>query len=371
MKRYTNILHFFISAIICGITQGCHVDANQAKDNKDDKGQKVAVPKTEGFILHKGSLFSSLAITGELQAFQQVDLYAKINSFVKRLYADVGTEVRTGQLLAIMEAPEITSQLAGADSRIKSTEAVYIASKANYDRLYEASKNEGIISPNDLDLALGKMRSDEAIYESSQAAYKEIMATQNYLEIRAPFDGIVTARGVSAGAYAGPSGKGSENPIFSLEEQSKLRLVVAVPDAYSIYLKEKGSIRFTINSIPGEKFTAHISRMAGALDTRLRSQRIEMDVYNTDKDLLPGMVAEITIPLVSAKAVFVVPKTAVINSYEGSFIVKDSGGFARWVRIQQGRTVHDSTEIYGDLKEGDTLVRKATEETRNNERLNN
>ena len=365
------MLHFFIPAIICATTQSCHVEGNEVKDNVAGKSRQVAAPKTEGFILHKGSLSSSLVITGELQAFQQVDLYAKINSFVKRLYADVGTEVKTGQLLAIMEAPEITSQLAGADSRIKSAEAVYIASKANYDRLYEASKSEGIISPNDLDLALGKMRSDEAIYESSRAAYKEILATENYLEIRAPFDGIVTARGVSAGAYTGPSGKGSENPIFSLQEQSKLRLVVAVPDAYSIYLKEKGSIGFTINSIPGEKFTAHISRMAGALDTKLRSQRIEMDVYNTGKNLLPGMVAEITIPLESAKAVFVVPKTAIINSHEGSFIVKDLGGSARWVHVQEGRTVHDSTEIYGDLTEGDTLVRKATEETRNNELLNN
>jgi len=96
-------------------------------------------------------LSTTLQIPGELLAFQQVDLYAKENSFVKKLFVDVGSEVKAGQLLATMEAPELNSLESAAQSRLKSQEAIYIASKSNYDRLLETSKTPGTISQNDLD----------------------------------------------------------------------------------------------------------------------------------------------------------------------------------------------------------------------------
>ena len=240
---------------------------------------------------------SSLQIPGELIAYQQVDLYAKVNSFVKKLYVDVGSEVKEGELLATMEAPELGSQLAGAESNIKSREAIYLASKANYDRLLETSKTPGTISPNDLEQAAARKNSDFAQFQAAQAAYKEIAETQNYLQIRAPFSGVITARNVNPGAYVGPSGKGSELPLFNLQEQKKLRLVLSVPEAYTGYLNHKDEVSFTVKSLPDRPFKAIIKRLSGSIDSRLRSQRVEMDVINNDKKLLPGMVAEVNLPL--------------------------------------------------------------------------
>ncbi len=338
---------------------------SSAKEEATDKKTEVVEPAAlETFNLQNGQLNSSLQVPGELVSYQQVDLYAKVNSFIKRLLVDVGSEVRTGQLLAVMEAPEINSQLAAAESKLKSQEAVYIASKATYDRLLETSKTPGTVSPNDLEIALAKQKSDEAQLEAEKAAYREIADTKNYLEIRAPFNGVISARNVSAGAYVGPSGKGSDLPIFTLQEQKKLRLVISVPEAYASYLNGKSSVRFTVKGLPNQFFKANVSRLAGALDTKLRSQRTEMDVINNDKKLLPGMIAEVDVPLNGNANTFIVPKTAVVNSTVKPFVIKVINNKAQWVKVQMGRTAEGKQEIFGDLSLHDVLIKNANEEIR-------
>ncbi len=354
------------SVVLMGflIMQGC--GASDAKEEKKEEASTVKTQHTYKIIaLEKGRLSSTLQIPGELIAFQQVDLYSKVNSFVKKMYVDVGAEVKAGQLLVTLEAPEINSQLAGAESRLKSAEAVYIASKANYERLLETSKTPGTISPNDLDIAMAKQHSDEAQLQSAKAAYREITDNKNYLEIRAPFGGVISARNVSAGAYVGPSGKGSELPVFTLQEQRKLRLAVAVPEAYTSYLRSGSEISFKVKSLPAQNFTGKVTRLAGALDNRLRSERIEIDVLNNDKKLLPGMVAEIIIPLPAKDSTFIVPQTAVVNAAEGIFVIKVVNGKAQWVKVSKGREADGKTEIYGTLNPGDSIIQKANEELRN------
>jgi RND family efflux transporter MFP subunit len=319
------------------------------------------------FNLEQGRLSTNLYTPGELIAYQQVDIYAKVSSFVKKLYVDVGSEVREGQLLVTMEAPELSSQLASAQSRVKSQEAIYIASKSNYDRLVETSKTPGTISRNDIDQADARQKSDMAQWDAAKAAYSEVAETLKYLEIRAPFSGIISVRNINPGAYVGPSGKGSDLPMFTLQEQKHLRLVVSVPEAYTGYLSEKDEVKFSVKALPNHFFTAKVKRLAGALDSRLRAERTEMDVYNNDRKLLPGMVAEVILPLPAKDSTFVVPATAIVNSTERVFVIRvDSDHKAQWVDVKTGRSEGGRTEIYGNnLKEGDQLIKVASEERRN------
>ena len=357
-----NILNSFL---FIGLLCSCHPAENSPEPKKETQQAVATVPATEVFPLQRGRLSSSLQIPGELIAYQQVDLYAKENSFVKNLYVDVGSEVSTGQLLVTMEAPELGSQLAGAQSNVKSREAIYTASKANYDRLYETSQTPGTISPNDLEQAAARKSSDLAQLEAAKAAYKQITEMQNYLQIRAPFSGIITARNVNPGAYVGPSGKGSEMPLFTLQEQKKLRLVISVPEAYTGYLTNKNEVSFTVKALPNQQFKAQVKRMAGAIDSRLRSERIEMDVANNDKKLLPGMVAEVNVPLPANDSTFIVPKTAVVNSTESVFVIRVVNKKAEWVDVKTGREANGTKEIYGNLNPGDQIVKTATDEIRN------
>lgn len=298
-------------------------------------------------------------------ANQQVDLYAKVSSFVKKLYVDIGSEVKTGQLLVTMEAPELNSQLAGAQSRLGSQEAIYLASKSNYDRLFETSQTPGTVSQNDIDQAMAKKNSDLAQLESAKSAYKEIADTRNYLEIRAPFNGVISNRNVNAGAYVGPVGKGSELPLFTLQEQKKLRLVISVPEAYTGYFNKQVNVDFNVKALPDKKFTARVKRLAGALDEKLRSERIEMDVVNNKKELLPGMVAEVSITLPATDSTFIIPKTAFVSSTEKMFVIRMTDNHAEWVDVKKGRELGDKVEIFGNLRAGDHLISIATDEIRN------
>lgn len=360
---YRKIQTALTGFVLIAAFQACTPNA----DKKEVKAAPVAAAP-EFVELKKTTLSSSLQIPGELVAFQQVDLYAKVNSFIKRLTVDIGSEVSAGQVLAVMEAPELASQLSGARARLKAQEAGYLASKATYQRLLSTSKTPGTVSPNDLDLALAKQNADLAQLESAKAAYAEIGDTQNYLTIRAPFSGVITARNVSAGAYVGPSGKGSELPVFTLQQQNKLRLAVSVPEVYAGELRHAGAISFTVKAFPGETFHANISRLSGALDARLRSQRTEMDVTNTDKRLLPGMIAEVAIP-VSGKASFVVPLKAVLRATTGVFVLLAENNTVKWIPVQTGRQTEEAIEVFGELKEGGKIIKVASEEIRDGSAL--
>ncbi|MXV14556.1 efflux RND transporter periplasmic adaptor subunit [Hufsiella ginkgonis] len=325
--------------------------------------KKPESPGVETFRLEKQPMATALHLPGELLANQQVDIYAKISSFVKKLSVDIGSEVRKGQLLLTLEAPEMNSQLAGAESKLKSAEAILTASKANYNRLYETSKTPGTVSKNDLDQAMARRNSDEAQYEAARASIKELGSIRDYLEIRAPFDGVISARNVNPGAYVGPSGKGSEFPLFTLQEQKNLRLSISIPEAYTGYIHNGDAISFTVKSHPAEVYNARVTRMSGALDAKLRSEKIEMDVKNPGS-LLPGMITEVNIPLPSRAATFVIPKKALLDTSEGLFVIRVTDGKVQKVAVKKGRETEEKIEVFGELAENDVLVKEASEEMR-------
>lgn len=363
-KPFSSLLALAGGFIFFSSLTGCHSSAGKEDEKKEVTETAEAPAPTEVFSLERGKLSSSLQVPGELMAFRDVDIYAKVSGFIKSLQVDIGSDVKQGQLLALAEAPELSAQLASASSRLKAQEALSIASKAQYERVAEASKLEGAVSKSDVDQALAKRNSDYAQLDAAKSAYREVGDLKQYLEIRAPFDGVISARNASTGAYIGPSGKGSEFPLFVLTEQKRLRLVISVPEAYTGYVDMNDEVSFTVKTFPNKKFTGKVKRLSGALDKRLRSERVEVDVINTDKKLLPGMVAEVTIPLPTKSQTFIVPKSAVVNATTGVFVIKVNNHKAEWLPVQKGLDADDKVEVFGQLTEGDQLVTTATEEIR-------
>ncbi len=360
-----------ILAISASLLLGaCHSDdkANQEAKQEQQQQNALDVPPVSVAPVEKGKLSSTIAVPGELLPYQEVDLYAKINSYVKKLMVDIGSEVHQGQVLATLEAPEINSQLIGAQSRIKQQEAVYAASKAMYDRLLNTSKTPGTISQNDLEQAEAKKNADAGTVEAAKSAYKEVLINLDYLQVKAPFDGVVTTRNVNLGAYVGPGGKNAD-PMFVIQDQNRLRLVVSVPESYTGGLSNKSEVSFTVRELPGQTFKAKIARLAGALDDKLRSERVEMDVYNKGKKLLPHMYADVNVPLPSHDSTLIVPKSAVVTSTEKVFVIKITNHHAEWVEVKKGFQLGDRMEVYGNLKAGDNVVKNATDEIRDGQQV--
>ena len=337
---------------------------NQSSTNVKDQEKQIQTSNApaESFLLERGKLVTSLELPGELIAYQQVDIYAKTNSFVKKVLVDVGAQVQKGQLLVTLEAPEISSQLQGANSRLSVQEAIFRASNSSFHRLLETSRTPGTISKNDLEQALARKSADSAQLMASRSAYKEVKDQLSYLSIHAPFSGVISSRNINPGAFVGPGGKSSELPLFSLEQQNKLRLVVSIPEQNTGQLSPKGEISFTIKALPGKKFHASIVRLAGSLDKKLRAERIEMDVYNQDKLLLPGMYADVIIPVFNAIPTFIVPASALFSSTEGNYVLLVRDHKVHKVTVNRGNENVGFTEVYGKLTERDTLILHASDE---------
>jgi membrane fusion protein, multidrug efflux system len=356
-----------LSVVVAGVVLvGCNKSQPSEKQNDASTSTTASFEK---FTLKKDTLETRLTIPGELIAYQQVDLYAKVTGFVKQLKVDIGSKVKTGDVLIALEAPEMMSQLSAAQSRLKSQEALYTASQANYNRLVETSKTPGTISLNDLEQAEAKKNSDLANLEAARATFKEVSEIRNYLVIVAPFDGTVTARNVNIGAYVGPSGKGSEFPALTLQQQSKLRLVISVPEEYAGSFKQGDDVTFKVRSMPSEEFKAKLTRLSGALDVRLRSQRAEADVDNRTGKLLSGTVADVNATLRSSENSFIVPKSAIVNSAEGIFVVKVVNGKADRVPVKKGIEAKDQAEVFGVLAVGDVVLKKANDEVKQGQEI--
>ncbi|MEO8884833.1 MAG: efflux RND transporter periplasmic adaptor subunit [Mucilaginibacter sp.] len=327
----------------------------------------AATKKYEISTITEKALSSYARLPGVLNPFNEVNLFPKVNGFVKEIYVDRGSQVKKGQLLITLEAPEMESQLQAANSRYLQAQETANASKEKYNRLKQAAAEPGSVSPLDLDNALSRMKSDVAIANSEKSNVDAVRTMQGYLKIYAPFDGMITQRNVSPGALVAP-GKATDQPMLVLQDINKLRLEVAIPENYVDKVDLKQPVTFTLNALPGVERTAKISRSANALGN-MRSEAIEIDVLNKDGQLKPGMYGEVKIPMLSGAKSLLVPNTAIVRSTERKYIVAVRDGKATLVDIKEGLVNNNYTEVFGDLKAQDQIVVKPTDEIKEGDKI--
>jgi len=319
-----------------------------------------------GAVLEK-ALSSSARLPGQLIPFNEVNLFPKVNGFVKQLFVDRGSIVKKGQLLVILEAPEMESELQAANSRYLQAQENAEASKEKYERLKEAAKEPGSVSPLDLDNANAKMKADQAMTQSERSNVQSVKTMGGYLRIYAPFDGMIIQRNVSPGALVAP-GKTTDQPMLILQDIHKMRLTVSIPEDYVDKVDLNQPVTFTFNAMPGEQQTAKISRSANSLGS-MQQEAIEIDVLNKNGKLKPGMYAEVRIPMLSGVKSLLVPNNAIVRSTEHEYVVKDSSGKAVLVNIKEGLVSNDATEVFGNLKPNDKVLLHASDEIKQGDDL--
>jgi membrane fusion protein (multidrug efflux system) len=316
-------------------------------------------------------------LPGELRPYLAVPIYAKVSGFVQRVLVDRGSAVRRGQLLATLEAPEMQAQIVEAESRVQALElqrteaaAKLAAAQSTFDRLKAASATPGVVAQNDVviaektvEAAQALARSHEGLIKAAQAHVQSVKNLEQYLHIRAPFDGVIVERTVHPGALAG-SGQ-SVSPMFRLHQVTRLRLVVAVPEALVGSIVPKARVTFTVPAYPGDTFSGVIDLVSRDLDEKTRSMPVELDVRNADLRLGAGMYPEVAWPVRRPVPSILVPPTSVATTTERTFVIRvKADGVAEWVNVSRGARVGDLIEIYGPLKDGDTVLRRATDEVR-------
>ncbi len=361
--KYIKIL----AASFIVLLTACNNETKEAAKEEPKKGGMPGMGMGMGMMMNpwetveisKSNPKVMLKLAGELKPDQQTALFAKVNSYVKSIRVDIGDKVSAGQILAVLEAPEIQSQVASAKAKLEAQEAIYFSTKATYDRTMKANETQGAIAKDALDQIKARKLSDEAQLNAARSAYNEIKDINNYLVIKAPFSGTITDRNVDLGAYVGPMNK---EPLLVVENNQKLRLNLSVPEANTPYLKLGDTIRFHVRSQPQQKHVALVSRKSGSLDLKLRSEKIEADFINKNNILKPYMVAETTIPLQNTEPTFFVPKTAVVESGMGVYVIRVENGKTKNVPVSKGRVMPEQVEVFGELNQGDKILKMGSEE---------
>lgn len=316
-------------------------------------------------------------LPGELYPWDKVSIYSRVQGFVKEIYVDRGSVVKKGQVLAVLDAPEIIAELDRAYGQLSSAEAALTESKSRlsssrltYSRLLKASNTPGAIAVNELDLAYAKMMSDSSIVASSEGnlkAAKSHYVTKTemakYLRIEAPFDGTIIERNISPGALIG-AGDMSSKPLFVIEDNSRLRLTIAVPEIYANAIYQADTIYFRVNSSPDKEFKATFGRSAESVMENNRVMMIEFDVDNKSGELKAGMYAEANLHIRRLSPSLFVPRTAVITSGNGIFVIRSNQDRAEWVPVKKGMTLDTLVEVFGNIEPQELIVIEASEEIR-------
>lgn len=349
---------FFLPACMLLLMNACNF-APPANNKKSDASPANMSRVYDAIILKRSRTEKEISLPSELAPFDAAKIFSKVSGFIKIRKVDIGSIVKKGQVLAMIEAPELKSQLDEAYAKVEAAKAKYQMNKDTYERMNESATTPGVISPNELQLSKRQMISDSALYASARYHFHSIQDLNNYLIITSPFNGVITARNADVGDIVGPN---SPKPMFEIEMNSILRLRVPVPESLTGDELASKDIKFSVPAYPGQLFPARFARKSNSLDIDTRSEIWEFDADNAGNALKPGMYADAEFELSRKEGTFVVPKPAVITSLEKNFVILIHQDTVQLVSVSNGMYVKDSIEIFGNLHEGDTMLVNGSEE---------
>jgi membrane fusion protein, multidrug efflux system len=317
-------------------------------------------------------------LPGELLPFESVPIHARVSGFVDRVLVDRGSQVRRGQTLLVVSAPEMLAQRAEAEARVAAVrsqqaeaQARLVAAQNTCDALKAASATKGAVAANELvqaqktvDAVAAALSALEAQARAAEAAVRAQQDLQAYLRITAPFDGVITERNVHPGALVGPQGGAGAPPLLRLENVKRLRLIVAVPEADVAAVVRGADVEFTVPAHPSAVFHGRVARLAETVDPKTRTMAVELDVTNADGRLAAGMYPEVRWPVHSSAQSLVVPKTSVVVTTERVFVIRVRNGRAEWIDVKRGVADKNAVEVLGNLKAGDEVVVRGSDEIR-------
>jgi membrane fusion protein, multidrug efflux system len=316
----------------------------------------------------------TVPLTAELAPFLQTDIEARSPGYVEKVLVDRGSLVHRGQLLVQLSAPEINSQTSAseanlhqAEAEVAQAEAQAAAAESTAEKLQEAAKTPGAVAGNELLQSEKQRDAAQALVDSRKAAVRTAkerlqasQATESYLRVSAPFDGMITDRFVNPGMLI----DGGHTPMLKLQQVAHLRLIVPVPETYTGSVVKGMSAVFHVLARPGRSYTAKVARIPNALDKQSRAMMVELDVFNKDGSLAPGMYPTVDWPVSAGENLLFVPATCVVTTTERTFVIASVNGRAHWVDVRKGPVVGEKVSVRGQIVVGQEVVKVASDEIR-------
>jgi RND family efflux transporter MFP subunit len=347
----------------------------------------VSIPTASIAPVMRGNLSSTLTVAGEFQPYQEVDLHAKVSGYIRRINVDIGDRIKKGEVLAVLEVPELNAQVAASKAQIQHSEsevaraksevtyaqADYVAVHAAYSRLAEAAKRRpGLIAEQELDDARAKDQDAEAKINVAKSALEategqlavskadneRVQSLEDYSIVTAPFTGVVTMRYADVGSLiqAGTASATQSEPVVRVAQSDLLRLRMPVPEEDVPYIHIGSEMQIRVKAT-GKTFACKVIRFTRELNTSTRTMLVEVDVPNPDLSLTSGMYAETTIVLQHKSNVLIIPAGAVERQGGSSYVlVVDRQNKVVKVPVVVGIQGTDRVEISKGLSENQQVI---------------
>lgn len=297
-----------------------------------------------------------IILPGNVQPFINSPIYSRTNGYLKKWYFDIGAHVKKGQLLALIETPEVDQQLQQARSNLLTAQANLELASVTKDR-YQGLLKSNAVSQQDVDNAVGTYNANKSIVEADKAAVEQYSALASFEKIYAPFDGVITARNTDIGDLINSgSGTGVKTDLFHIAQPGKLRVYVNVPEEYSQGIKTGMTADLSLAEFPGRKFQGKLVRTAEAINVTTRTLLVEIDVDNPAGTLLTGSYAEVHLAVPTQASTFLLPVNTLIFRSEGLHVAAVKDGKVVLTAVTPGHDFGNQIEIVAGLKPDDQVI---------------
>jgi RND family efflux transporter MFP subunit len=306
-----------------------------------------------------------IILPGNIQAFTMAPIYARATGYVKAWYHDIGAHVKKGELLAVIETPELDQQLAQAKADLATAQSNAALAKVTAER-YQGLIAQNAVSQQDTDNAVSQLQARNTEVTSAQANVQRIEQMQSFQRIEAPFDGVITARNLDIGQLVSSAGStmtpgagttSDSKAVFDIAAIQTLRVFINVPQIYAPDAKDGVTATLTLPQYPGRTFRGRLVRSSDAVDPASRTLLAEVDVDNRSGEILPGSYTEVHLKVRSSAPALIIPVSALIFDQTGLHVATvDSSSHAHIVRIVPGRDSGTTMEVLSGLNAGQSII---------------
>jgi RND family efflux transporter MFP subunit len=295
----------------------------------------------------------SLQLPGQTMPYTDAPIYAQTSGYLKKWYFDIGAEVKAGAVLAEIDTPEVDAQLAQAQAQLKVAQATCDLSKVTYQR-YQDLFHRNVIAAQDFDTAADNYGQNQGTVIADQANVNRLEALEAFKIVRAPFEGIVTARNTDMGAYI-PSGSGTQ--LFRMARISPLRVYVDVPEPFTEFVKIGAEADLTVGPVAERKYAARVVGTAGAINPTAKRLLTELEVPNQTSQLFPGAYVQVTLKIEGNKGDLTIPAgTLLFTSGKPAVGVVRPDGTVEIRQIAIRRDPGSTLEISQGLSPSDQVI---------------
>ncbi len=317
---------------------------------------QVARPAVSVVSPKRSAPAQEIILPGNVQSFISSPIYARTNGYLRKWYFDIGAHVKQGQLLAVIETPEVDQQLEQSLSNLNTAKANLALAETTKNR-YQGLLKDNAVSQQDVDNAVGTYNANKATVEANQANVRQLQALQSFEKIYAPYDGVITARNIDTGDLinSGSSG-GVKTDLFHISQPGTLRVYVNVPEEYSQGVKTGMTADLSLAEFPGRRFQGKLVRTADAINMTTRTLLIEIDVDNPAGTLLTGSYAEVHLAVPAQASTYLLPVNTLIFRSEGLRIGIVKDGKVVLSAVTPGHDFGNEIEIVAGLKPEDQVI---------------